>query len=1360
MKKDNLKITVIDHENGYIGPSCQRGFQKLGYTVQLLLLKGEEGTKIMDFFDLPLLLSEVIHFGPDLILDINGKACDRDGISLTAFRILNIPVFIWFVDNPLIPLNYGSYKYSHLFTKLVYDRFQCEEMKQLGISNTFHLPLGVDDDYFKPLHLEPSDEEQYRADISFVGHSYADRCAILRNNVLRNRWPDMPAEMNVVIEHCIRQLINGTKKNTHHVLQEALELYCFNPAYPQNDIEWVINIIIEHESGRDYRASLIRPLLKYGIKIYGNKSWSLVLGDYNISPQVHYFNELPKVYNASSINLNISRTQLVTAVNQRVFDVPACRSFLLTDFKEELEEYFEIGKEIICYKDQDDLDRLVSFYLNSPSHRNSVSVAGYERVLAEHTYAHRMKRLVDLYKGLPEYNYEFIKNGETWEKAHLSIGQAYLKLGYKDKAMFHFNRSFNRESGTYICNLNSAGISLLQNKQYVDCIPLFKAASEMDPDELSFLSNLGLCYQNTGQYEEAVAIYKKALEKDPSYTIAISNLEGLCKKIKKDAGANNAISVNRCMNHPGISLCMIVKNEEQNLARCLNSVRRVISELIIVDTGSTDRTVDIAKENNAKLLQFKWNDNFSDARNVSLESAEGEWILILDADEIIAEEDLDTLKIMCDSKEYGAFIFLTRNYTNDSNGAKWVPNDNSYKEGSGYAGWFPSRKVRLFKNDKRIRFSGAVHELVEHSIMRFNLRTGEADIPIHHYGASESVLSSMDKKVRYLDYCRKKIEEEPDNPKAFYEYGLLCSGRGLHEDAEKSFKRVLKLNSNFPLVDGCLGASLISLGYFKEAIPYLEKGIVKEPDNPGLYNNLASAYYELGIFDKAIDLYKQAIGIHPGYASGYKNLGLVYLKTGKISHAVGAFEKALSINPSMDDVAGLIDELEKGYPKKEYMNSIIPVNTGKLRLSLCMIVKNEEAVLKSCLESVSGIVDEIIIVDTGSKDNTCEIASSYGAKIIYSPWADDFSIPRNLSVHNATGDYILWLDADEEISTESRKGLLNLKYNFPENKEDAYSVIIRSKRNDKEEESFRRLRIFPRNTGIKFNGRVHEDITESIKDSGIKIKPVDIIVDHYGYKDDKEIAAKIKRNLPMLIKQHEDLPGDLLTIFYLANSFYCLGDIAQAVKYMEKVTLYSSKVCILNNEWYPFAFIKLAQFYRELDKQEEVIKVYQDLFGLFPDFSAGHFFFGEALFFQGKYKEALKEFKDLLEQEIEAGEFPIPLRKIEYLKYYYSGCCFVELGEYVEAAEYFSKAMEINPDALTLHVSASRLFALSGDIQLCIEACNKVLTDIDMEISDKINTIKDLSRIFDLIGSSLETMSLPHEAMEAYKTALVLTNNI
>src|SRR5204863_5400745 len=84
------------------------------------------------------------------------------------------------------------------------------------------------------------------------------------------------------------------------------------------------------------------------------------------------------------------------------------------------------------------------------------------------------------------------------------------------------------------------------------------------------------------------------------------------------------------------------------------------------------------------------------------------------------------------------------------------------------------------------------------------------------------------------------------------------------------------------------------------------------------------------------------------------------------------------------------------------------------RLSLCMIVKNEERFLRNCLESVKDIVDEMVIVDTGSTDSTLDIAREYGAKVIPHVWKDDFSEARNVSLDHATGDWALWLDADEE----------------------------------------------------------------------------------------------------------------------------------------------------------------------------------------------------------------------------------------------------------------------------------------------------------------------------------------------------------
>lgn len=94
---------------------------------------------------------------------------------------------------------------------------------------------------------------------------------------------------------------------------------------------------------------------------------------------------------------------------------------------------------------------------------------------------------------------------------------------------------------------------------------------------------------------------------------------------------------------------------------------------------------------------------------------------------------------------------------------------------------------------------------------------------------------------------------------------------------------------------------------------------------------------------------------------------------------------------------------------------------GKVRVSLCMIVKDEEEALPGCLESVRGLVDEIIVVDTGSKDRTPEIAKKYGAKVFSFRWINDFAAARNESLRHATGDYIFWLDVDDRVRLKKRK---------------------------------------------------------------------------------------------------------------------------------------------------------------------------------------------------------------------------------------------------------------------------------------------------------------------------------------------------
>ena len=181
-----------------------------------------------------------------------------------------------------------------------------------------------------------------------------------------------------------------------------------------------------------------------------------------------------------------------------------------------------------------------------------------------------------------------------------------------------------------------------------------------------------------------------------------------------------------------LSLCMIVKNEEKAIGNCLSSVREIADEIIIVDTGSTDRTKEIASEFGAKIFDFKWGDDFSKARNESLKHATKEWILVLDADEEISKEDLPKLRNLLMANNKLGVIFEIWNYSDSSNVPGWMSLNNSNRKRFA-AGYYPSKKLVLFKNMGGIKFEGKIHE----SVFSFLVGKGSiatADFPIHHFG--------------------------------------------------------------------------------------------------------------------------------------------------------------------------------------------------------------------------------------------------------------------------------------------------------------------------------------------------------------------------------------------------------------------------------------------------------------------------------------------------------------------------------------------------------------------------------------------------------------------------------------------------
>jgi glycosyltransferase involved in cell wall biosynthesis len=210
------------------------------------------------------------------------------------------------------------------------------------------------------------------------------------------------------------------------------------------------------------------------------------------------------------------------------------------------------------------------------------------------------------------------------------------------------------------------------------------------------------------------------------------------------------------------------------------------------------------------------------------------------------------------------------------------------------------------------------------------------------------------------------------------------------------------------------------------------------------------------------------------------------------------------------------------------------------RISLTMIVRDEERHLRRCLSSVRGLFDEIILVDTGSKDRSKEIAAEFGARVFDFRWIDDFSAARNVSLANATGHYACWLDADDVIDDSERSKLDALFRSLPADSSNAYVMRCVSDP-DKEGKSgaivVDHVRLFPLRDDIRWVYRVHEQILPALLRTGIALHWTDIVVRHTGYADGREKAAKRQRDWTILFKELADRPNDPFL-------FYNIGMIA------------------------------------------------------------------------------------------------------------------------------------------------------------------------------------------------------------------------
>lgn len=299
---------------------------------------------------------------------------------------------------------------------------------------------------------------------------------------------------------------------------------------------------------------------------------------------------------------------------------------------------------------------------------------------------------------------------------------------------------------------------------------------------------------------------------------------------------------------PFLSICMMVKNEEKNMERCLKSLQYLMkgipSELIIVDTGSTDRTVEIARQFTSKIYFHIWNNNFSEMRNTSISYAVGQWILIIDADEELETSD--------------ALVNFIKGRTNRSIGCATVLVKSITDDMNGYYATVVS--PRLFRNDKHFCYHGVVHNVPCYRGKVIHLNSS-----IMHYGYVTSDNELMERKFqRTSTLLLQELDKNPDD--IYYRYQLSVS-YSMHgewtvalQELEKIYQRYKDENDDFwhknlYVIGGLLQACAANDCLNDEYIQFGLRGISLEPEYVDLYFYLAQLYETQGNFSEAYEFY-------------------------------------------------------------------------------------------------------------------------------------------------------------------------------------------------------------------------------------------------------------------------------------------------------------------------------------------------------------------------------------------------------------------------------------------------------------------------------------------------------------------------
>lgn len=380
-----------------------------------------------------------------------------------------------------------------------------------------------------------------------------------------------------------------------------------------------------------------------------------------------------------------------------------------------------------------------------------------------------------------------------------------------------------------------------------------------------------------------------------------------------------------------ISLCMIVKDEENMLPRCLKSVQDLVDEIIVVDTGSTDRTVEIAQQFGAAVYHHPWTDDFADARNASLQHAQGDWILALDADETLMPNCISALQSALENPHCLAITLLREEI-----GAQ----QNPY-----------SLVCRLFRRHPQIQFQRPFHETIDDNITALMQQEPHWEVhslstpAIAHDGYRPEAIAQRQKSDRAERTMSRYLKAHPQDAYMCSKLGALYVTQGHHtlgltlleqglSTQPEAAATCYELHYHLGLAYTATQQISLAQQHYEQALETELPDVLKlaacinlaalysdsenwtqaealltyvsliEPDLAIAHYNLGLVYKAQGNFSAAIVAYEQAITLQPNNPEAHQNLGVVYFKQGQVLESLTAFQEAIALHT----LQGNIDE--------------------------------------------------------------------------------------------------------------------------------------------------------------------------------------------------------------------------------------------------------------------------------------------------------------------------------------------------------------------------------------------------------------------------------------------------------------------